>query len=729
MDVPPTLPALPEQPSPPGELVGQNGVRRPLKRPLTLLGQSAACDVRLSGQAVAPLHCAIIPDPAGPLLRDLGSASGTRVNGQPVHAHRLANGDVIEVAGFEFAVELDTPPTHEGPSADAVLAEREQEALRVQAAAVCAQQAALTEEEARLEQRATALERQETQLAGHLEERQARLDEEHERLRREREEHEAAQAADREALGRERDDLAAGRAELAQERDRAARQRRRLAELRRRLWKRHQRHWQAREAALARLEAQLAAREGRLEREREAVRSFQERVNGELELGRRRLREEAEELALAQQRWHEGLEEERAGEQRRRAELERRAAEVEAAAGALAAEEQRWRQQHAQLSREAEGLEARIRHQRAQLDALLRESAQAQPQPAGPVIPEPLAPVLRPDRPAAGEWPARLRQLAGILGDQRAHLAEQWQRLLEVQQAWQEERTTALAELEAVAARLSAREQELARAEERTRTGRLELHHGQEDLAAARGALEGREARLASEQAGWQAQREQLLARVEERERLLEQRRRQLDEVQERRNRRRKEEVAQVQSARARCDEARRQSSQLWQECEGLRAALAERERRLLAEAQALERLRAELLQQAPDSARAEGRLERLGKREAARLEADSRHLQAEGDRLRRERERLDDDARRLGQLEEALLARQRDWSRQVGEWEQQCALAEEEERRRQEELRRLRAQRALDERQLRQLREEIERLARVLIEEAPEQTPAQKAA
>src|SRR5262249_1397995 len=158
MDVP-MLPPLPGQPRSPGELVVQNGrlsgQRKALLDPRTLIGHAPGCDVRLTSDGVEAVHCAIVQDRDGAALIDLGSASGTKVNGSPVTVQRLADGDVIEVGPCQFVVSLGTPPTAEVPRADLLGAEQAAEALRVQAAAVAAQQTALFEEESRLEQRGT----------------------------------------------------------------------------------------------------------------------------------------------------------------------------------------------------------------------------------------------------------------------------------------------------------------------------------------------------------------------------------------------------------------------------------------------------------------------------------------------------------------------------------------------------------------------------------------------
>src|SRR4051812_10096186 len=71
-----------------GELIVQNGrhagVRRPVKAPLTLIGRAPGCDIRLNVESVHALHCALLPSPAGIVLRDLGSETGTFVNDRRV---------------------------------------------------------------------------------------------------------------------------------------------------------------------------------------------------------------------------------------------------------------------------------------------------------------------------------------------------------------------------------------------------------------------------------------------------------------------------------------------------------------------------------------------------------------------------------------------------------------------------------------------------------------------
>src|SRR5947209_6107387 len=164
-------PAAPPQ----GELVVQNGrlsgARRPLNVGLTMIGRAEGCDVRLNVEGVSPLHCVLVHTPAGLLVRDLTSESGTLLNGDPVGLSVLRDADLLAVGPFRFRLRL---PSTGAPPLIADL-QAEQDALRIQAAAVAAQQAGLTEEEGRLDQGRVALQRQEEQLATHLEEKPGQL--------------------------------------------------------------------------------------------------------------------------------------------------------------------------------------------------------------------------------------------------------------------------------------------------------------------------------------------------------------------------------------------------------------------------------------------------------------------------------------------------------------------------------------------------------------------------
>src|SRR5579884_1149030 len=318
-----------------GELIVQNGrlrgTRRALAAPLTLIGRDPLCEFHLNVDGVKPLHCAIVHGRTGFFLRDLGGDSGTLVNGEAVRETPLQDGDVLTIGPFEFSLSL--PATDEPASAATNQAERD--ALRIQAAAVAAQQAELAEQEAQLRQRRKALERQKEEV--------------------------------RTALNRERETV---QKELQQ----AGKERRRLIELRKRLKKRWHKHWHAHEAALQRREQDVKEKHAHFEREaeklqRERVQLMQAqlRFNGEVELERRQLQDEWEQLGLAQQQWETCLNQEQAERSQRLRELDRRKEELAATEQKLSEQRRAAEQLHLQLRKEAEGLEARICNQRLKL--------------------------------------------------------------------------------------------------------------------------------------------------------------------------------------------------------------------------------------------------------------------------------------------------------------------------------------------------------------------------
>jgi hypothetical protein len=732
MEPPVNLPPEADEPGPPpaGVLVVQNGrlsgVRRALVTPLTVLGRGPDCDVSLVLDGVHPLHCAVAHGPDGFFVRDLTGAGATLLNGAPVTAAPLNHGDTIEVGPYQFRAELPEPGSAPAPAPESVQGERD--ALRIQAAAVAAQQGALTEAELRLQQQRKALKRHEEQLAGHLQERQRRLRELQEQVRRERAEWKAERAAAEREMEGQRKGLAQAREETVRDLERAGRERRRLVGLRKRLKQRWRRHWQEQEKALARRAQELAAAEGRLrqqaealQRERDAHAQAQLRFNGEAELGRRQLQDEWLQLGLAQQRWEEALNREHAERAQRNRALDLRAAELAAGEHALAEQKRLWQQVLAHLKREHEGLDARVRNLRHKLQELERQPAR--PGAPAPALP-PAAPAVAPPAPPAPALPEDLARLAGLLADQRLHLLEQWQRLLEAVEAWQAERAAAVADLEVAGRRLADREQQAVEQEQALEQARAELLQRQEALAGVRCHLEGWQSRLRSRETTWEGERAALLAEAQAREEVAAAQVRRLEELRQRWARRRRQELEDLQAARAACEELRQHHAALWQECQQRHTELVQEQREAAAQLVSLERFRQELLTQAPDAAAAEKRIQKLRKRDRARLEAEERDLARERQGLQAEAAYLQERARHLEQQEDELVRRYEAWSCRQTEWEDQQAATADAEERRHKELHRLQQLHAQDERQLAELRDELERVARLLLDEAEPAAP-----
>ncbi len=720
-------------PAPVGELIVENGrlrgTRRPLASALTLFVRDPSCEFHLNVDGVKPLHCAIVHSPDGFLLRDLGGDAATFINGAAVQEVLLQHGDVLTIGPFQFSLHL--PVSDEPLSMEALQAERD--ALRIQAAAVAAQQAELAEQECQLEQRRKALERQKEQLAAHLDERRQQLLQLREQARQDR----AALKAETEAARRQNEEM---RSALSREREavqkelqQAGKERRRLIELRKRLRKRWHKHWQAHEAALERREQELKCHHAELEcdaqalqRERVQLVQAQLRFNGEVEVGRRRLQDEWQQLGLAQQQWEVCLNQEQAERTRRLRELHRQASELGVAEQKLSEQRRAAEQLQLQLRKETEGLETRICNQRIkllELEKQLSEVVSHRPKESEERD-APGAPLLV-ARPRVPDVPRVLARLAGDLADQRRHLLEQWQCLLELHEAWEPERLALIAQFEAAARELVLVEQRLTAREHALVAGETELRRSQQALCDVRCSLEAWQARLTARETFLDNERVMLLADVQAREELAESQMKRLEEMRQRRAHRRGQEIEELRVARAQHEQMRRDYALLWQECQDRRAELIREQRELSAKALAMEQFRQEVVGRTDDSPAADKRLERLRRRNLARIQREERDLRRERAAIMGETKRLDRRAARLIEQEEKLVAQHEEWMKQVGDWEDRQTADAALEQHRQQELRHWQLLHERDERQLTELREEVERIARLLLEEGETTNPA----
>jgi len=79
-----------------------------------LIGQSPACDFRLTDRAVSRRHVALDIQGANVRLFDLGSSNGTQVNGVRVVEGYLAGGEVVQIGGSSLRLELqEAAPSYE----------------------------------------------------------------------------------------------------------------------------------------------------------------------------------------------------------------------------------------------------------------------------------------------------------------------------------------------------------------------------------------------------------------------------------------------------------------------------------------------------------------------------------------------------------------------------------------------------------------------------------------
>jgi hypothetical protein len=78
-----------------GPLTGKQFI---LYRSPTTVGSSPKCDITLAAdKAIAPQHFSLMQQGGHYVLADLGSATGTRVNGRPVRSRALRSGDLLSL--------------------------------------------------------------------------------------------------------------------------------------------------------------------------------------------------------------------------------------------------------------------------------------------------------------------------------------------------------------------------------------------------------------------------------------------------------------------------------------------------------------------------------------------------------------------------------------------------------------------------------------------------------
>jgi hypothetical protein len=612
-------------------------------------------------------------------------------------------------------MEAREPP----PSVAEVTTERD--ALRIQAAAVAAQQAQLTDQESQLSQRRDALEQREQQIATHLEDRQRRLLELREEIKQER----AALGEDRAGFEEKKATL---QHELASARKQADRERRRFGEARKRFKQRWLRYAAEKQTSLHQREQELFAAQEKLQKDaddlkRERV-NFNEvrlRLNGEIELGRRELKDAWQELGLAQQRWDEALNAEHRDREQRRRTVEAREATVNGAQQKLVAEMRHWQGTRVRLLKEIEGLDTRVRNLRYQLTELQGPARPARivgvavPVPSS--APDP-APLTGPTH-ELPEVPAVLQRIGSQFADQRWLLLEHWSRFLCIEQSWHQDRTALLADAEVTARRLREREDDLETRERSLQEHETELRRRQELLARTRAELDAWQARLTVCQAEWEGQRATLLTAVEMREQTATAMIEQLQAVRQRRQARRCQEIEELRQARAHCEKVRQEYAALFGRIQQWQAELAQEQRALAARAAAVERCRLDVLQQAPNSPGAEKRLEKLQRRNAARLEAAERKVTAQRRALLLESRHVEERARLLQKREDELAALQEKLTEQQAEWEREQVAHAQAELPREREFRSLKIQHENDARQLAALRDEVERVARLLLDDS----------
>jgi hypothetical protein len=322
--------------------------------------------------------------------------------------------------------------------------------------------------------------------------------------------------------------------------------------------------------------------------------------------------------------------------------------------------------------------------------------------------------------------PAVLRRLVGELADQRRRLIHLWEECVRLHAEWQQERATLLADLEVNARRLDDRAQE----QESQRRDLEVAYHGlcrrREAVVQHEQRLEAWHARLTLEESELRSERERVLSEAAQREERTESVRQQLEELRAEWTERRRQELEPLHESRRQYVALRQRYARLWRHVQRQRAILARDQRALTTKMLALEQWQLEFLPQTDDPPAAERRLERLERKERAQRQEAEEELARQEKALRRECARLEERAQRLDAEEAALTERDDEMCRRLEDFESCQAAWAAGDAQRQDEMQQLRQWQEQDQRQIAALRDEVERLARLLLgEETSEQGPA----
>jgi pSer/pThr/pTyr-binding forkhead associated (FHA) protein len=737
---------------------------------MTLIGKEDSCQIRLNVDGIAPFHCALIQAPQGLFLRDLPGNSGTLVNGEPADNRVLRHDDLITVGPFRFRVRLPKALANAKTNAQLARAkpdavQREKDALRIQAAAVAAQQAALMEEEVRLQQRRVALEKQEKQLAGHLEDKRRQLVLLHRQTRQERTELQAQRQSYEQRLGTATSDLTKERRELADVWEQNQTMRKRLVNLHRKLRQRWHRHWMAERQAQQRQGEELARQRQALEKEaehlqqeREAVDQLRLRVNGECELSRRQLKAAWKEFRQIEKQWQEAQAREKRESREKERQLGQRKAELARAERTLEDEKQSWQAKRLYLEKENEGLENRIRNHRrkildqeqevVRLDGVIRVRLAAASQQGSEAIPALASEsVPTPTSNAADSPPGSasdqtnpelaghenqlrlaekeihqrldtLEKLAGELADQRLHVTEQWERLLQARQTWEKDQEAAAADLEGVTLRLQKQEQVLLARENTLASGECTLRQRLSEILQLRHNLEGCQVRLRTRVKAWEADRDRLVTELRAREKLVERRLGTIESLRTRWEKRRRQELKRLQAHLVAAEKVRHDYTAIREEWLRRKDDLEKQEIELAEKNLALEQYRQECVPQAADSAAVEKRLERLRRRWAALSLNAERNLAQNRQALLAELHHLDERHQELHLHAQKVAAQEVKLANLHTTWEKDQGRFKDKYDQMRQQLQILVAQRHRYESQIADLREEVERVAQLLLDE-----------
>ncbi len=649
----------------------QQGARKPLKAPITFVGSEAGCDIRLNIESVEPVHCVIAAGPEGPVVRAWHSAD-VFVNGSPVKVRTLCDGDRLRVGPFEFEIQIAAPLAL--PTDDELPSDSEGASLRAS-------------------QQLFAIRDLHKQL------REARAG-----FRRERKEQQ-------QDISRRLSELAKARSALDEQQAEVERERSRLLQLRKRFIRRWKKHWSGERSRLeresGRLErerADLEARQTDFTRRNERLAAHAEAEQSRLEFGWQQLRDAERDAKEESSRQRQALDAQRRAlvEDDRRLQTER---------VALRRERQQVEHHTAQLRIEASGLESRIVNLRAVL--LQLETAH---KPSEPAV---IAPTdgQTASEPAVEQRLVDLERLIGDVADQRQALLEQTDRLAEAREAWRQEEKRLVWEMEQLAERLKAWEDRLIDREKDAAVDAESLERERTNLHQLRDRLEAWQARLNAREIELREETQRVEADLHQESRQLERREVAMTELCRRWSERRRVEMQRLRTEHRRCLKMRMECERKQAAGEQRERSLLQRQRDLAAQTLVLERARLKLLADVVDPRIAAKKLERL-QRHVDR--ANAKHIELLDQRwqsLEAERKELAELFDRACKRIEESAALEREIADRLSEAERREQRMTEREIGLAENESVWKSQLESYERECGELRNEIDRLAGLLIE------------
>jgi hypothetical protein len=684
--------------SPIAELIVRNGRQqgagRRLSGPVTIIGSTKGCDVRLNVDTVRPIHCFIALGPNGPHLRSW-APDDTFVNDSPVFNRVLCDGDVLRVGPFEFDIRWSAPLAEpaEGPPpvpSSTVAAAAPPESTNALVPVADDDKIRLVED----------LYRQLTR---------ARVD-----FRADKENREADFAL-------QVRDLADIREELELREEETARQRSRLLDLRRRFVKRWKKHWNTQRTLISREVAQLETARSRFESEFVNFEEDRKRFCSHVQVEQGRIDYAWTQLRLAERNGRDERASQDAELDRRRRAVADEEARLKTLQDSSHAEWMALERRSADLRVEADGLESRIVNLRAVMLQL-----EEQRQTAGTESPKSDDSSSSPSRaesPTVKNGSDREQALvrrSEELDARHYALVEQANRLAAENESWRAEQLRIADELADLTEQVRRRENQIAGDEQAIAFEHQRLEQDQARFKQLCARSEAWRAKQTTVEATWRSELARRDIDLRLRTRNLERRENSLVELFRRWSERRRGEVEHLRSEIRRCQQLR--SAWIAQQAilDQREQAIEKQQHHVETRALIVETARRKFLVSAGKPLLAEKRIERAGKQLARAQSTMNARLEQQRESVRAEREQLDSAFRHACEKIEQAVAEER---RAAG------ALAQIEERELAIARRELivsqmetvwKTHTEMYQRERADLRMEIERLAAVILDSDP---------